>query len=970
MSSPVWRSRRRGERPVIYGRERERAQLRELLDDAIEGHGSLVLISGEAGIGKTTLVGDLILRAEECGCLILTGGCYDLTTTPPYGPWIEMLQAYQPGEDGPALPAWLGNPEELERVGSQARLFDEMWSFFNSVAAYQPLVVVLEDLHWSDAASLDALRYLARQLSGASWLLVATYRDDEITRRHQLSRMLPAIVRESSAARLALATLDDAAVREMIVGRYELSPADLKRLSDHISDLTEGNSLYIIELLQTLEDVGSLQVDAGRAEIGSLDRVVVPPLIGQLIEERLGRLDPESVRLLEVAAIIGHEFDYDIWRVVSEADDDLLIDTLDTALRRRILEETHQEGQYRFTHALIREALYERQIWPRRRQQHRKIAEVLEEQSPPVSDIVAYHYEHAGDDRAVGWLIEAGHEAKRAFAWIVAAERYEAAAKRLEFSPDSGDQRARLLADIAGLLRFEDIDRALQFAEEAVAHARHIADQEFTATSLLLRGQLRSFQGDNSGAMEDMAEGITILDALGGIEPVDHLGLPIRGFYGNLLSNAGHFQESLAFLEPYFGADKSRIRSFGNALGRTLAMLGRPDEARQMLTEMYALADSESHPLDSMSAAGTELTFVALPYFFDDAGYCREVSSRYLKAAAASTGLAPALAYAEFPPEDSALVFNSLNWTSWHRWLEVLADMAYSFWGQYARFLLGVLARHQGDRQSALRHVEVGLPPRYRAMPGSSPSFPAATMVQGLAADLALDVQDIGEARSWLEAHDRWMAWSGAVLGLAEGQLGWARYHRIAGDLDKAHEHAERAYDYASSPRQPLALIAADRFLGQLDVDEEKFDSADERLAASLALAERCEAPFEQALTLVVIAERAAKLGEVDEARRLIARLREVCEPLGAKPTLERVDEIEAILPRTRRSSEEHPFGLTVREVEVLRLIAMGRTDAEAAEDLFISPRTVSQHLRNVYNKLSVSNRAEAAAKAVEHGVA
>ena len=92
--------------------------------------------------------------------------------------------------------------------------------------------------------------------------------------------------------------------------------------------------------------------------------------------------------------------------------------------------------------------------------------------------------------------------------------------------------------------------------------------------------------------------------------------------------------------------------------------------------------------------------------------------------------------------------------------------------------------------------------------------------------------------------------------------------------------------------------------------------------------------------------------------------------PLGAKPTLERADEIEATLPRTRRGGEDHPFGLSGREVEVLRLVAQGRTDAEAAEELFISPRTVSQHLRNIYNKLGVNNRAEAAARAVEHGIA
>jgi DNA-binding CsgD family transcriptional regulator len=255
------------------------------------------------------------------------------------------------------------------------------------------------------------------------------------------------------------------------------------------------------------------------------------------------------------------------------------------------------------------------------------------------------------------------------------------------------------------------------------------------------------------------------------------------------------------------------------------------------------------------------------------------------------------------------------------------------------------------------------------ATPGHYRIWTALNLLEESAASM-LDSGNVAEGREWLETYDRWLDWCEAVIGRSQSSLLWGRYHRLSQDSGKARACADRAYGHASNPRQPLALIAADRFLGQLDVDEGKYDDAATRLAASLELAERCEAPFEQALTLVVMAERAAKLGEIDEARRLIARVREICEPLGAKPTLERIGEIEALLPRTRRSGEEHPFGLTGREVEVLRLVARGRTDAEAAEELFISPRTVSQHLRNAYNKLGVNNRAEATRVVVERGIA
>ena len=165
--------------------------------------------------------------------------------------------------------------------------------------------------------------------------------------------------------------------------------------------------------------------------------------------------------------------------------------------------------------------------------------------------------------------------------------------------------------------------------------------------------------------------------------------------------------------------------------------------------------------------------------------------------------------------------------------------------------------------------------------PGTT-TIDAALHAQRSAFRLALRKGDLDLAEQWAKAHDHWLEWSGIFLGRAEGQLLWgAAYFNATGDANTAREHAEKALQIASDPRQPLVLIAAHRFLGQLDVNEGKYDDAETRLAASLALAERCEAPLEQALTLVVMAERAAKLGEVEEARGLIAAVRKICEPLG-----------------------------------------------------------------------------------------
>jgi tetratricopeptide (TPR) repeat protein len=168
--------------------------------------------------------------------------------------------------------------------------------------------------------------------------------------------------------------------------------------------------------------------------------------------------------------------------------------------------------------------------------------------------------------------------------------------------------------------------------------------------------------------------------------------------------------------------------------------------------------------------------------------------------------------------------------------------------------------------------------------------------MQRLGAALALDAGDLPTAQGWLEAHDRWLAWSGAVRGLSEGHRGWAEYHRAAGDGARAYEHAERALAHATEPRQPLALLAAHRLLGELDTDAGRFEDAATHLDASLTLGEACEALYERALTLLAMAELKAATGEGDAARTLLDEVTAISVPLGAMPMLARANNLGARL--------------------------------------------------------------------------
>jgi DNA-binding NarL/FixJ family response regulator len=241
-----------------------------------------------------------------------------------------------------------------------------------------------------------------------------------------------------------------------------------------------------------------------------------------------------------------------------------------------------------------------------------------------------------------------------------------------------------------------------------------------------------------------------------------------------------------------------------------------------------------------------------------------------------------------------------------------------------------------------------------------------------VAVGLALDAADLPAARDWLDGHDHWLAWSGGVLGQAEGQLGWAAYHRAAGDLALARQHAEQALAHATAPHQPLALLAAHRLLGELATEAGRPDEGAPHLDAALALADACAAPYERALTLLAQAELRLAMGERGAAQAALDAARPILERLEAMPALARGEALAAklvVAPATRASPPAYPAGLTARETEVLRLVAQGATDGEIARVLSISVKTVHKHVASVLGKTDSPNRTAAAAFALRHGL-
>ncbi len=502
-------------RPLLVGRAREQSLLSEQLDATLAGRGGVVLVGGEAGIGKTTLVEDLSIQAEERGALVLWGHAYDLSVTPPYGPWLEIFRPYRPvSTELPPLPSFIGNADELAKVGSQAALFDAMAGFFSSVATQRPLLLVLDDLHWADQASLDFFRFLARQIAIQRVLLVATYRSDELHRRHPLYPLLPVFVREAGAERLDVRPLDQAGHRTLIQERYALSEHEQDQLEHYLSEHAEGNPLYVGELLRTLEDEGVLKRVGSDWHLGGLAQLRLPTLLRQVIEGRLNHLQRETRDLLQVGAVIGQTVPLELWKRVTAADDQDLILALEQGRSAQLIEDGSTADSWRFHHALIREALYEDLVTLRRRPLHQRVAEQLEHLPAPDPDIVAYHYQQANDQRAADWLITAGCRAELGFALQAARERYDVAQEMLSLDAERTELRGWLLWQLARVVRFTGSESALVYLDEADRIARAAGNGPLQIVTLAERGFIHSLVGPLDVALSELSAAIASYDAI------------------------------------------------------------------------------------------------------------------------------------------------------------------------------------------------------------------------------------------------------------------------------------------------------------------------------------------------------------------------------------------------------------------------------------------------------------------------
>jgi DNA-binding CsgD family transcriptional regulator/tetratricopeptide (TPR) repeat protein len=998
------------EAPFV-GREAHLGLLEGALRSAAAGSPAVVIVDGEAGVGKTRLVEEFLRRARLAGATAVAGHCVDLHVGGyPYSPFIEVFRAVIAMTEPATLPALLGParaelskllPELAPRLGAatgasvddgrlaRARLFELILGVSERLMSRRPLVVVIEDWQWSDESSRDLLAFLIRTIRQGPGLIVVTIRMEDLDPGEPLMQELAELERDPRVERIGLEAFNRAELVELLssIAGQAVDPG----VVDDILERTGGNAFYAEQLAIAARD-------------GSRDRF--PTRLRDIISARIGVLPIQTLELLRVAAVGGLRVDEHVLSAVTGLGERDLVGPLRDAVERGILIVDEDEGQatIRFRHELLREAIEATLLPHQRARLHAAFATALEADTARVGDqaaiaaALAVHWEAAGDNaRAIQSSIAAGDSAARACAYPEAQRHFEhalelmrmadlkagdpemadllhsaaeaavlaghpghavdlgrTALSRIEHDPDrtkvalyqerlrwylweagdreaaitaveqasrlvSGDRpsaaRSRVLGHLAGLLMMDgQYEGSRPIAQEALEMARAVGALAETAFSLGILAWDTAALGDPDGGVAMMREALAIAELLASPEGIA-LG---RSNLAELLEFVGQLDESIVEGARGLAAvrDLGLERTYGGALraasARALFELGRWQESLDMANE--ALGGDEVE----QATVTLNLTLSAI-----NVGLGRFEDARRRVSAAQPRG----------------------------RQARTLRQRLVMQW------VLGELELAEGHLDEARGAVASGIEAMGggRLDPIATVVYPLALRIEADAAATATAMRDGQGVSSARSLGDRRLTELRQFVTPADGS------------------------DGIEDPRFAAALVLC-------EAERTRLAGASDpvRWGEAAVVMERLPRPYPAAYSRYRQSEAALANGSNRaSATASLRAAHEAAIELGAEPLRRdiellaryaRIDIGEGISPTTgdaagQGKSRTQLLGLTPRETEVLRLVAVGRSNAEIAEQLFISKKTASVHVSNILGKLGATRRTQAAAIAHRLGL-
>jgi class 3 adenylate cyclase len=469
--------------PVLVGRAAQLEALEDALLAADRGEGQVVILAGEAGMGKTRLAEELQSAARRAGTVVMEGSCSEAELALPYLPFLEAIGNYLAIADLDALRERLGpfrrelaqlfpqmDPEASHGDGGdptqgRLRLFEALIALLRIPADEHGVLLIVEDIHWADASTRELLDYMTRRLRTTRIMVLATYRSDELHRRHPLLPLVQGWRRSGTARIVELEHLGPDGIADMVRAIFDTDEVS-DEFRDFLYERSEGNPFVAEELLKASIDRGDIYRTDGGWERRELRELTLPRTVTDSVLLRLERLSDEEAEILHAAAILGRSFDYRTLAAVAGPSEDRVQEGLHLFVQQQLMEEETDTHRYRFRHALTREAIYTDLITPRRLALHSRAADALSkiEGTPPVD--LAYHLLAAArDDEAIPIVMEAAQDAVQRRGFREAAQLYERIVRIVTSEPD----RSRLHCLLAEAYYFSaEAPRAIPLYEQAI----------------------------------------------------------------------------------------------------------------------------------------------------------------------------------------------------------------------------------------------------------------------------------------------------------------------------------------------------------------------------------------------------------------------------------------------------------------------------------------------------------------------
>jgi DNA-binding CsgD family transcriptional regulator/tetratricopeptide (TPR) repeat protein len=946
---------------MLIGRHAEHDRLAGALEQARLGHGSIVLLSGEAGVGKTRLTAELAAGSDA----LLLRGAPAQGGAAPYGPVVAALRSHlrsNPGalaEMGPLraqLALLLPELGEPAPAADRPTLFEALRCALAQVTAERHALVVLDDLHWSDEATLELLCALAEPVADLPVLVIAAYRSDGLPRDHGVRRLRNDLRRTGRLDELVLRPLAMEETAELLA--EALGEAPSPPLARAIHDRTEGIPFFVEELAGALRVSGAVQPGRRGLELTGDGDVPLPDTVRDAVLISASELSEPARAAAEVAAVAGESFELEL--VATLSSDEGLSELVASGLVRE-----QASGAAAFRHGLTHEALYADVPWMRRRSLHRALAEALEAAGAPSRELARHWLGARAGAQAREALLRAAAQSER-----VHAHRDAAAADRqaLELWPEDGDEQRRgeTLERYArcSYLSGELAEAARAWRELAALHGA-AGDELARARALRELAAVSELKGDREGAFtaRRAASEAYVANERPAEAAVELLAM------ANQRRLAARHGEAIELAQAARAQGKAgdrldlRLRAVGI---EGLATAKHDDYERGLGTVRGGLALALEHDLTAVAAELYQRLSVVL---YESADYRR-----------AEEALDTALQLCRLSPDGSVesacvtcMVYVLRERGDWARAAamcrELIAERNAVF---VAEGLLGAIHGFEGKLSSARRLLASSL-----AVSARLDHFNMTVDSSGALARVAAAQGDGEEASAhcrailarWEDSDDRHYAVPGIRWGAA--------FFADRGDLDGAHACAEALTRIASETGHADALAALAHAIGEIALHDDDPDTAAEQLSRAVELHRGLDMPFERAqiehragVALAAAGERELGLERLCEAYRTARKLG--ARPLASEVAREVAALGESVVRRlgVRAAADADGSGLSRREREVVRMLAVGRTNREIAQELFLSPRTVDMHVRNILRKLDCRSRVEAAGRARELGLA